>query len=71
MKFAIRFVQGVGEGITLATIENRFVQPHPLGWRDVNLLLKVRLPANGKVHIMEAQGIIRPEQDHFPVDVTS
>jgi len=63
-----KFVEGIGEGITLATIENRFVQPHPLGWRDVNLLLKVRLPTSSRSHIMEVQLMLRDLKNLRPVD---
>jgi hypothetical protein len=49
------------DGFQIVSLENRFVEPHPLGWRDVTLLLKVRVPSSMAVgeitshHIMELQ----------------
>lgn len=63
-----KFVEGIGDGIKLATIENRFVQPHPLGWRDINLLLKVSLPKSATVHIMEVQLMLRELKELRPIN---
>jgi len=53
----------------VAAVENRFVHPHPLGWRDITLLLKVLVPSSGRYHIMEIQMQLRGlsecrEQNH-------
>merc|ERR1712178_323497 len=63
-----KFVAGIGEGVKLVMIENRFTQPHPLGWRDINLLLQVRLPSTGRAHIMEVQMMLRQLKDLRPIN---
>eukprot|EP00746_Dinoflagellata_sp_MGD_P090663 gnl/MRDRNA2_/MRDRNA2_35824_c0_seq1.p1 gnl/MRDRNA2_/MRDRNA2_35824_c0~~gnl/MRDRNA2_/MRDRNA2_35824_c0_seq1.p1 ORF type:complete len:919 (+),score=169.15 gnl/MRDRNA2_/MRDRNA2_35824_c0_seq1:220-2757(+) len=48
------------EGIQVVHIENRFVTPTPDGWRDILVLLRVKVPSSSNVaiawhHIMELQ----------------
>lgn len=48
------------EGIQVIRIENHFIAPTPLGWRDVMVLLKVRVPSRSALagtsyHLMELQ----------------
>merc|ERR1712232_1200907 len=40
-------------------VENRFSNVHHLEWRDLTLLLQVRVPSSGKRHIMELQLTLR------------
>lgn len=43
------------EGMCVVSLENRFAEPTHLGWRDITVLLKVKVPSSGKHHIMEIQ----------------
>lgn len=43
------------DGIQVVRVENRFVEPSRLGWRDLSLLLQVVVPSTGQRHLMELQ----------------
>lgn len=43
------------DGIQVVQIDNRFREPTPLGWMDITLLVRVRVPSSGRRHIMELQ----------------
>eukprot|EP00746_Dinoflagellata_sp_MGD_P156144 gnl/MRDRNA2_/MRDRNA2_85710_c0_seq1.p1 gnl/MRDRNA2_/MRDRNA2_85710_c0~~gnl/MRDRNA2_/MRDRNA2_85710_c0_seq1.p1 ORF type:complete len:926 (-),score=144.68 gnl/MRDRNA2_/MRDRNA2_85710_c0_seq1:21-2798(-) len=41
--------------IQVVKVKNSFFEPTPLGWRDVKVLVRVRVPSTGTRHIMELQ----------------
>eukprot|EP00746_Dinoflagellata_sp_MGD_P156959 gnl/MRDRNA2_/MRDRNA2_86041_c0_seq1.p1 gnl/MRDRNA2_/MRDRNA2_86041_c0~~gnl/MRDRNA2_/MRDRNA2_86041_c0_seq1.p1 ORF type:complete len:930 (-),score=152.34 gnl/MRDRNA2_/MRDRNA2_86041_c0_seq1:94-2544(-) len=42
-------------GMQVMSIENRFWEPSALGWRDITVLLKVKVPTSGRHHVIELQ----------------
>merc|ERR1719387_2381759 len=46
-------------GMKVVELENRFARPTSLGWQDISLLLRVRVPSSGRFHVMEIQMQLR------------
>lgn len=41
--------------IEVVKLDNRFREPTSLGWMDITLLMRVRVPSSGRLHLMEVQ----------------
>merc|ERR1719421_1932564 len=52
-----------GRHFQVVSVDNRFLEQTSLGWRDVTLLLRVKVPSSGRYHIMEMQLQLRRLMD--------
>jgi hypothetical protein len=50
-----KLLEKKSRGFEVVRVENRFTEPTPLGWRDVCVLMRVKVASTGHMHVMELQ----------------